>query len=89
MMDVNDFMRRLGIQGQDSAALSRLSDLMRTPQGQQMAQHIDSNIASRIEQAARAAQAGNQQAAQAALREILSTPEGASLAASLRSILGK
>lgn len=91
-MDINELMRNLKLTGADPstlAAISRLKETMTSAQGQQLAQGMSRDTAARIERAAQAAQAGDTRAAQAAVSEILSTPEGAALAARLKGILGK
>lgn len=92
MIDANEMMRRLRMQSGDpqtQAALDRLQNVMQSGGAGNLPGNLDSATVSRIERAAKAAQAGDKGAAQAALGEILSTPEGAALAAQLRRILGQ
>ena len=92
MMDANELMRRLRMQSGDAKtqdALARLQNLMDAGGVADLKKGIDSATADRIERAAKAAQAGDKGAAQAAITEIMSTPEGAALAAQLRRILGQ
>lgn len=91
MIDANELMRRLKRQGGDAqmqAALERLQTMLQN-NDTSMHKNIDSATAARIERAAHAAQAGDQKAAQAAIAEIVATPEGAALAAQLRRMLGQ
>ncbi|MBS5704523.1 MAG: hypothetical protein KHW93_11930 [Butyricicoccus pullicaecorum] len=89
MIDANELMRKLMAQGGGQEAISRLQRALQAGAGQDIAKNIDAATASRIERAAQAAQAGDKRAAQAAIAEIMSTPEGAALAAGLKRILGK
>lgn len=90
MIDANELMRKLSMMGGDQKeAIERLQRMMQAGQGQNLAKSIDSATTARIERAAQAAQAGDKRAASAAIGEIMSTPEGAALAAQLRRILGK
>jgi|GluameStandDraft_1065615.scaffolds.fasta_scaffold36142_1 Asp-tRNA(Asn)/Glu-tRNA(Gln) amidotransferase B subunit len=91
MIDANELMRRLDMQGNSPQAKEAISRLQRAMQSGKkgQAQAIDSATAARIERAAKAAQAGDKRAAQAAIGEIMSTPQGAALAAQLKNLLGK
>ena len=82
MIDANELMRKLMAQGGGQEAISRLQRALQAGAGQDIAKNIDAATASRIERAAQAAQAGD-------IAEIMSTPEGAALAAGLKRILGK
>ncbi len=90
MFDANELMRKLMTQGgvqQD--AMEKLQRAVQSGEAQNLAKQIDSSTASRIERAAQAMQMGDKRAAQAAIGEILSTPEGAALAAQLKRMMGK
>lgn len=92
MIDVNELMRKLSMQSNDAqarAALERLQNAMHSGGADNLKNSIDSATASRIERAAKAAQSGDKDAAQQAIGEIMSTPEGAALAARLKRILGQ
>ncbi|MBP3312250.1 MAG: hypothetical protein J6L72_08465 [Butyricicoccus sp.] len=89
MIDANELMRRLLMQSGGQEAVAKLQRTLQAGAGQELAKNVDSATASRIERAAQAAQAGDKNAVQAVLREIMSTPEGAALAAQLGRILGK
>ena len=92
MIDANELMRRLRMQSGDpqtQAVLERLQNVMQTAGADNLKNAIDNDTATRIERAAKAAQSGDKSAAQAAISEIMSTPEGAALAAQLKRILGQ
>lgn len=92
MIDANELMRRLKMQSGDAqmqATLERLQNVMQSGGADNLTKNIDNATATRIERAARAAQAGDKSAAQDAIGEIMSTPEGAALAAQLKRILGQ
>ena len=89
-MDINELMRRLDLNDPEQrAALDQLQHTLQNGAGRRMVQAISSENAQRIERAAQAAQRGDKRAAQAAVSEILSTPDGAALAAQLNRLLGK
>ncbi|MBS7224622.1 MAG: hypothetical protein KH050_04675 [Clostridiaceae bacterium] len=90
MFDANELMRKLMAQGgmrQDT--MEKLQHAVQSGEAQNFAKQIDAATASRIERAAQAMQTGDKRAAQAAVGEILSTPEGAALAAQLKRMMGK
>ncbi|MGN1007910.1 MAG: hypothetical protein ACI4PV_03105 [Butyricicoccus sp.] len=89
MTDANELMRRLMAQSGGQQAIEKLQRTLQAGAGQELAKQIDPATASRIERAAQAAQTGDKAAAQAVLREILATPQGAALAAQLGRIFGK
>lgn len=74
---------------QNDPRLRALTQFMQSEQGRALAQDVSAQTAARISQAAQAAGRGDQDAAKQAVQEILRTPEGAALAARLRSMLGQ
>ena len=89
---LGDLMRSLQLDPNDpktKAALERLKTAMQGAGGQNMAKQIDRATAERIQQAARAAQAGDARAARQALGEVLETPQGAALAAQIQKLMGR
>lgn len=74
---------------QNDPRLSALAQFLQSEQGRALAQGVSTQTAARISQAVQAAGRGDQAAAKQTVQEILRTPEGAALAARLRSMLGQ
>lgn len=74
---------------QNDPRLSALAQFLQSEQGRALAQGVSAQTAARISQAVQAAGRGDQAAAKQTVQEILRTPEGAALAARLRSMLGQ
>lgn len=88
MNNLDQILNALHMQA-DDPRLTALTRFLQTKQGQSLAQSVTPQTASRISQAAQAAGRGDQEAAKQAMQEILRSPEGAALAARLRSMLGQ
>ena len=86
MMDFNQLFNQFS-NGQN-ADLARLQALLQSPQGQQFVNSVPPVLASRIQQAAEAAANGDKLTAMRMVNEILSTPEGAALAAQILRVIG-
>ncbi len=92
MFDPKELIGTLAANAENRGARQALQGLQaaaQSPEGQRMAQQISRQTADAIERAAKAAQAGDQQRARAAVQEILRTQEGAALAAQLKKLLQK
>lgn len=89
MPDFNQLLAQFRANGTNDPQIRALEQFMRSAQGQNLAQNLSPDTASRISQAAQAAQHGDMQGARAAVDDILRTPEGAALAARLKSMMGK
>lgn len=88
MNNLEQILNQLHLQA-DDPRLGALAHFLQTEQGHALTQSISPHTASRIAQAAQAAGRGDQAAARQVFQEILRTPEGAALAARLRSMLGQ
>lgn len=88
MNNLEQILRQLNLP-QNDPRLHALTQFMQSEQGRALAQDVSAQTAARISQAAQAAGRGDQAAAKQAVQEILRTPEGAALAARLRSMLGQ
>ena len=88
-MDFQQLLSQMQGAGGSSPQLDRLQQVLRSEQGQNMAQSLSPEMTARVRQAAEAAQRGDLQSAGSAVAAILSTPEGAALAAQLRTLFGK
>ena len=87
MNELEQILNRLNLQ--NDLRLGTLTQFLRTEQGQPLAQSVSPQTAVRISQAAQAAGRGDTDSAKQVMQDILRTPEGAALAARLRSMLGK
>ncbi len=87
MNDLEQILNQLGLQ--NDARLRGVQQFLQSSEGQSLSQNISPQTAARIAQAAQAAGRGDQTAAQQAMQDILRTPEGAALAARLRSMFGR
>ena len=84
-MDQKELLRRLAAQVGGDAALERLTDALRTADGQRAVEQLSQHSAE-LEQAAAAAQRGDLRSAARTAQKLMQTPEGARLAAQLRQI---
>lgn len=87
MNELEQMLSRLHLQ--NDPRLGTLTQFLKTEQGQSLAQSVSPQTAARISQAAQAAGRGDTDAAKQVMQDILRTPEGAALAARLRSMIGK
>lgn len=87
MTDLERIINQLNMQNNPS--LNGIQQFLQSSEGRSLSQNISSQTSARIAQAAQAAGRGDQAAARQAVQEILCTPEGAALAARLRSMLGQ
>ncbi len=87
MTDLERILNQLGLQ--NDARLNGVQQFLQSSEGQSLSQSISPQTGARIAQAAQAAGRGDQAAARQAVQDILRTPEGAALAARLRSMLGQ
>lgn len=85
MNELEQLLSRLNLP--NDPRLSGLAQLLKSEQGHAIAQGISAQTASQIAQAIDCAQRGDQAAARQTVQEILRTPEGALLAARLKSLM--
>ncbi len=87
MSDLEQILNQLGLQ--NDARFGSVQQFLQSSEGRSLSQSISPQTGARIAQAAQAAGRGDQAAARQAMQDILRTPEGAALAARLRSMLGQ
>ena len=87
MTELERILNQLNLQ--NDSRFHGVLQFLQSSEGKSLSQGISSQTESRIAQAAQAAGRGDQAAARQAIQEILRTPEGAALAARLRSVLGQ
>ncbi len=87
MTELERILSQLNLQ--NDPRLNGIQQFLQSNEGRSLSQNISPQTSSRIAQAAQAAGRGDQAAARQAMQEILRTPEGAALAARLRSMLGQ
>lgn len=87
MTDFEQILNQLNLQ--NDPRVRGIQQFLQSSEGQSLSQGISPQTSARIAQAAQAAGRGDKNAAQQAMQDILRTPEGAALAARLRSMLGQ
>lgn len=69
--------------------MGQISNVLKSSDGQKIAETLSQTYGNTVKQAAQAAKAGDLESAKRAVNEILSTKEGAEMASKILSMLGK